>query len=110
MENHELLLIAGLALAVLGLVVALLRRGQKSPEEKERERRLQLHARGRITEGSLVRLVDRNGGRLLCYQYSVARVIYQASQDITLLRDLVRLDGVCEGLPAPCQVRSAESF
>ena len=100
MENQELLLISGTALAAAALVGGLARRRRKSPEEKESERRLQLHARGRLTEGSLARLIEGDGARLLCYQYAVAGVTYQAVQDISALRHGARLDGVCEGLPA----------
>ncbi len=100
MQTYAVLLLAGVTLAVVAAVAVMLRRARKSPEEKERERRLQLNVKGRITDASLLRLLDREGRRLVFYQYSVARVTYQASQDITTLLPLVRLDGACEGLPA----------
>lgn len=86
-------------MAVGALLVGLSRRRRMSPQELERERRLQINARGRIAEGSLVQVVQRERTRLLCYQYTVAGVTYNAAQDITALRHVVRLDGVCEGVP-----------
>lgn len=94
------MMMGGVALAAgaLGVGIALKRR--KTPEEKERQRRLQINARGRITEGSLVHQLEQEGRRLLCFQYSVAQVTYNAAQDITTLSHAVRLEGVCDGMPA----------
>ncbi len=99
--NREFWLLAGVIVAAGALLIGLSRRRRKAPHELERERRLQINAKGRIAEGSLVQVVQSGtGGRLLCYQYTVAGVTYNAAQDITALRHIVRLDGVCEGVPA----------
>ncbi len=99
--NRELWLLGGAIGAVGALLIGLSRRRRKSPQELERERRLQINAKGRITEGSLVQVIQpATGGRLLCYQYTVAGVTYNTAQDITALRHIVRLDGACEGVPA----------
>ncbi len=98
--HRELWLLGGVIVAVGALLIGLSRRRRKSPQELERERRLQINAKGRIAEGSLVQLVQRERTRLLCYQYTVAGVTYNAAQDITALRHVVRLDGVCDGVPA----------
>lgn len=98
--NRELWLLGGALVAVGALLIGLSRRRRKSPHEIERERRLQINATGRIAEGSLVQVVQSGGGRLLCYQYTVAGVTYNAAQDISALRHIVRLDGTCEGVPA----------
>ncbi len=94
------MVMGGVALAAgaLGVGIALKRR--KTPEEKERQRRLLINARGRITEGSLVQQLEQGGRRLLCFQYSVAQVTYNAAQDITTLSHAVHLEGVCDGMPA----------
>ena len=94
------MVMGGVALAAgaLGVGIALKRR--KTPEEKERARRLKINARGRITDGSLVQQVEQEGRRLLCFQYSVAQVTYNAAQDITTLSHVIRLEGICDGLPA----------
>lgn len=93
-----MLLLGGAALAVVA--GSLLFRKRESAEEKERERRLWINARGRIAEGSLVQLARRENRHLLSYQYEVAGVTYNAAQDITTIRHLTRLDAHCEGLPA----------
>ena len=97
---REWLILGAAALAAGSLGIGLYLKGRKTPEEKERQRRLLLNLRGRIAEGSLLQLVEQDGRRLLCYQYSVSQVSYSAAQDITTLRPLVRLEGICDGVPA----------
>lgn len=64
---------------------------RKSPEELERLRRLDVNQRGRITTGQVTDLVDtETAGRanhLVVYQYELAGVTYEASQDLTTLPD-----------------------
>jgi hypothetical protein len=91
--------IAGVALAAGGGAIWYART-RKSPEERERLRRLGINARGRITEGSLMEFVDREGQRLVVYEYSVAKVTYNAAQDISAILETVQVDGICDGLPA----------
>lgn len=66
---------------------------RKSPEEIERQRRLEVNRRGRITMGHVVDLVESDGapatGRLIVYTYEVAGVTYEAAQDISALPDVV---------------------
>ena len=91
---------AGGAMMAAGLaagVVAWKRR--KTPEERERDRRLKINARGRIAEGELLQLNSGGGRRVVLYEYSVAQVTYNAAQDISTLPQ-VRLVPPCEGLPA----------
>lgn len=90
---------AGFALAAAGGAIWYART-RKSPEERERLRRLQINARGRIAEGSLMEFLDREGQTLLVYEYSVAKVTYNAAQDISTILETVRVDGICDGLPA----------
>jgi hypothetical protein len=64
-------------------------------EEMERQRRLDIHRRGRIAMGHIVDFVDSAGsdpgGRLLLYKYEVGGVTYEAAQDISALANLVAL-------------------
>jgi hypothetical protein len=67
-------------------------RRRKSPEEIERQRRLDVNRRGRIAVGRVVDLVEPASaaapGRLVLYTYEVASVTYEAAQDISALPSL----------------------
>lgn len=79
---------AGILTVVGAYSLTLLRRRRKKPEELERIRRQQLHRYGRLTTGEIVDIMEpesRGSQRLIIYQYEVAGVTYQVSQDITLL-------------------------
>lgn len=78
--------IAALCVLVAGLSaltawIVLRRRG--TPEKRERQRRLAVHQRGRIGDA----MIAEATGDALYYSYSVGGVQYEASQDITALRD-----------------------
>ena len=94
------------AAAVLTLTVGVwTRRHRKTPEQRERERRFRISETGRITDGTVIDVshLDLNGSgemQLLIYQYDVAGVSYEASQDITHLRHMVDLHSCRIGLPA----------
>jgi hypothetical protein len=95
----------GAVAAVIGY--ALLARKNKKPEEQiERERRTQLTRGGRIIDGNVIdvlELEDDETGRqmiLLIYTYDVAGVTYEASQDVTHLRQFIDLYSCRLGLPA----------
>jgi len=95
----------GAVAAVIGY--ALLSRKNKKPEEQvERERRAQLTLGGRIIDGNVIdvlELEDDESGRqmiLLIYTYDVAGVTYEASQDVTHLRQFIDLYSCRLGLPA----------
>src|SRR5271165_2849953 len=95
----------GVIAAVIGY--ALLSRKNKKPEEQvERERRAQLTLGGRIIDGNVIdvlELEDDESGRqmiLLIYTYDVAGVTYEASQDVTHLRQFIDLYSCRLGLPA----------
>ncbi|HWX54616.1 MAG TPA: hypothetical protein VN176_08480 [Verrucomicrobiae bacterium] len=94
-----------LAFVVLALAAgAWIRAGRKTPEQRERARRVRINAVGRITDGTVIDVnrTDENGAgeaQLLIYQYDVGGVSYEASQDITHLRHLVDLHSCKIGLP-----------
>jgi len=88
---------------VYGMYV-MLRRKPKSPEELERKRRLFIDNVGRITDGTVIDVqeIPADGQRsatMLIYQYDVAGVSYEASQDVTYLRQFINLHSCRLGLP-----------
>ena len=96
----------GGAAALAGIATyAFARMRRKTPEQREMERRLRIAQNGRITDGTVIDVseLDRNGSgelQLLIYQYDVAGVSYEASQDITHLRPFVDIHTCRIGVPA----------
>jgi hypothetical protein len=96
------ILLAGLA---AGTALAfLLRRRKKSAQEVEKERRELISAIGRITDGNVIDVheVAGNGNgeaQFIIYQYDVAGVSYEASQDVTCLRPYINLHSCRLGVP-----------
>ena len=91
---------AGVAIAAY----ALFKRKPKSSDELERERRTWLNEVGRITDGTVIDVQEfsPNGHRastMLIYKYDVAGVSYEASQDVTYLRQWINLHSCRLGLP-----------
>src|SRR5215831_1189686 len=88
------LLLGGMGIAFIAYF--LLRRKPKSPEELERKRREWLDNVGRITDGTVLDVQElpvevHRSATMLIYQYDVAGVSYEASQDVTYLRQWVNL-------------------
>ena len=82
--------------AIASSAYFLLRRKPKSAEELERKRREWLDSVGRITDGTVIDVQElpfdgQRTSTMLIYQYDVAGVSYEASQDITYLRQWVNL-------------------
>lgn len=82
----------------------LLRSKPKTPEDLERERREWLDRVGRITDGTVIdvqefRTNEHRAATLLIFQYDVAGVSYEASQDVTYLRQRINLHSCRLGLP-----------
>ena len=91
---------AGALLAAYFLV----RRKPKASEELEKERRAFLDQVGRITDGTVIdvqelQAAENKFSTLLIYQYDVAGVSYECSQDVTYLRPLINLHSCRLGLP-----------
>ena len=89
---------------VLLAVYFFLRRKPKTAEDLERERRQWLDQVGRITDGTVIdvqelRSNEHRAATLLIYQYDVAGVSYEASQDVTYLRQRINLHSCRLGLP-----------
>lgn len=109
-ESMNSLRLYSLAAGSLALVAAgmtfIKRKGRKSPEQRERERRVRISIGGRITDGTVIDVheiettAEQPGAQLVIYQYDVAGVSYECSQDVTALRPYVDLHSCRLGLPA----------
>ena len=96
-----------LALAAAGAVAGAatwVRSRRKTPEQLEQLRRQRISETGRITGGTVIdvnEMSSESGSheiQLLVYQYDVAGVRYEASQDVTSLRHKVDLHSCRAGL------------
>ncbi|HYL14346.1 MAG TPA: DUF3592 domain-containing protein [Terriglobales bacterium] len=97
-------LIAAGIVAVIALYF-LLRGKRKTADDVERERREMLNEIGRITDGAVIDVQEINSGTqkpatMLIYHYDVAGVSYEASQDVTYLRQRINLHSCRLGVPA----------
>jgi hypothetical protein len=98
--------VGGLCLGVIAAYAMLRRRS--SPDEEERERREMLVRRGRIIDATVIDISDLNaeesgrpqGLQLILYKYEIAGVVYECSQDVTMLRHLVDIYKCRLGFPA----------
>jgi hypothetical protein len=96
-----------LVLGTIGLAIAgyaLLRRKSKNSADVELERRTWLNTVGRITDGTVIDVQEitvavNRPATMLIYQYDVAGVSYEASQDVTYLRQWINLHSCRLGLP-----------
>jgi hypothetical protein len=97
--------IAGGAIVVGGLTALhFATRRKKSAEDHERERRELLDRIGRLVDGTVIDVAELNANepnasQLLIYNYDVAGVQYEASQDVTHLRQFVDLHNCRIGVP-----------
>ncbi len=92
------------ALGVAALSYTLLRRKPKTADELERKRRVFLTEVGRITDGMVIDVQELASetprpATMLIYQYDVAGVSYEASQDVTYLRQWINLHSCRLGVP-----------
>jgi hypothetical protein len=93
-------------LAACGLLFYMLRR--PTPAERERRRRLEVHRRGRIIDGTIVDAGEPAGAQgtsahLVHYTYSIGGVDYEAWQDIAAL--LTQVGGGSTRLIGPVYVK-----
>jgi hypothetical protein len=102
MERFQIYTIIVGVVAAVFAVYALVRR-RKTPDDLERERREFLNRIGRITDGNVLDVQevtkDDTSLQLIIYQYEIAGVEYNCSQDVTLLRHWVNLHSCRLGLP-----------
>jgi hypothetical protein len=103
---NELRLYSLIAIAGVGVLFgaqAWARSRRKTPDQRERERRMRISEMGRITDGTVIDVneMQMNGSgelQLLIYHYDVAGVSYEASQDVSSLRHMVDLHSCRAGL------------
>src|SRR5262245_57097981 len=108
---YPILLTALAALAVSSTVW--LYRRRKTPEDRERERRMWLAANGRIIDGTIIDVCElpshdhrprkksaATAAQMLIFHYDVAGVTYEASQDVTHLGPYVDPKKCRIGVPA----------
>jgi hypothetical protein len=84
--STQLAILAAVALALIaaGAWIAL-RVAKKSPEKRERRRRLHVHQVGRLGDALITEVTDS----FAYYTYSVYGVEYSASQDLSTLREFL---------------------
>ena len=109
-DANEWQIAGGLAAAasVAAIALWLVLRKRPSEEEIEHARRLFLVQSGRLVDGMLLDVyhVDAKDGRtltMLLFNYRIAGVDYECSQDISALREVVAVAEVRAGFP--CTVR-----
>ena len=81
----ELALLAGAAALTIGVGLWFLATLRPSPAERERRRRLGVDRDGRIGQGILADIDDN----IVHYSYTVGGVAYNASQDVSTLREFM---------------------
>ncbi len=99
---------ASLFVLVGGIAAVALSRRRDSPDELERERRAALVKGGRIIDATVIDIADLSpeevgrpmGMQLILYKYEISGVVYEASQDVTLLKNLVNIYDCRLGFPA----------
>jgi len=94
--------LGGASIVALG-VGYILRKRRKTPEQLERERRMRLSTHGRIIDGTVIdaqEMASEDGNAVQLLIYDVSGVSYEASQDITHLRQFVDIHTCQIGLPS----------
>ena len=95
----ELASLAAVAGAVIAAAAVVVLRGRKSPQERERLRRMFVNRTGRMGDA----LITGASGEILYYSYSVRGVGYAASQDVAALRE--RMPDDPESLIGPATLK-----
>ncbi len=110
-DHHALTTAAAVTACLGGLLWYRATRDRTSEADLERTRRQDLVLGGRIIDGTVLDVSDLDpleagraeGLQLILYKYEIAGVSYECSQDITHLKDLVRIADIRVGFP--CSVR-----
>lgn len=110
-DPQVLVVLAATGLCVGGVLTWNALRKRPSEEELEKLRRQHLVKVGRIIDGTIMDIADVDAGecgrsdgmQLILYKYEIAGVVYECSQDVTHLKELVNIYE-CR-LTFPCSVR-----
>jgi hypothetical protein len=108
---RETQLVSGVSIAAAISAAATLywmSRKRPSPDELERDRRDVLVQKGRIIDATVLDINELSpeesdrplGMQLILYQYDVAGVTYECSQDVTLLQHVVDIHKIRLSFPA----------
>src|SRR6202453_291289 len=105
---NSLPVVGAVGVCLGGLAAFALLRRKPSPDELERKRRELLVQQGRIIDATVIDISDLtaeesgrpNGMQLILYKYEAAGVVYECSQDVTMLRHLVNIYDCRLGFPA----------
>ncbi len=100
--------LAAVSICLGGAAAYALLRRKASPDEMERKRRDLLVQQGRIIDATVIDISDlsaeesgrSNGMQLILYKYEAAGVVYECSQDVTMLRHIVNIYDCRLGFPA----------
>ena len=105
--------IAATVVCIGGVTTWLILRRRPTAEELERERRAELVRSGRIIDGTILDIseLETEAGEqehpreihFILYKYEIGGVVYECSQEVTALRDLVNPSELRLGFP--CSVR-----
>jgi hypothetical protein len=98
-EYLPLALLAVLVVSAVAGGLALALRKRRDPQERERLRRLEVNKQGRLADGYIV---EANATTVF-YSYSVRGVEYTASQDVSMLGELI--PGDTERLIGPVSLK-----
>jgi hypothetical protein len=79
----EIAALCGLAAVLIALAIYIALRVRGSPEKREQKRRLSVNRLGRLGDAMITEASDT----AIYYSYSIRGVQYEASQDITTLRE-----------------------
>ena len=86
--SEELAILGGVAAVVLSAAIVIVVRRRKTPQERERLRRLAVNRHGRMGDAMITEASDQ----IVYYTYCIRGVEYAASQDISTLRDRITVD------------------
>jgi hypothetical protein len=84
----EIALLCGLAAALIAVAIYAALRLKGSPEKREQKRRLNVNQLGRLGDAMIIEASDS----AIYYSYTIRGVQYEASQDISTLRDRLPAD------------------
>lgn len=98
-DSHVFGTLAAAGFVLGGMATYALLRRKPSPDELEQKRRDMLMRHGRIIDGTVIDISDlsaeesgrSNGLKLILYKYEIAGVVYECSQDVTMLGHLVNI-------------------
>jgi hypothetical protein len=105
MSSLHLYTLLAIVAVILLIAYFFVRSKPKTADDIERERRLWLEKVGRITDGTVIDVQEtqqspqHRSAILLVYQYDIAGVSYECSQDVTYLRPMINLHSCRLGLP-----------